>query len=182
MQRINRPGLRVLRFWLLLVSWVVVALRTRIAHLQILNPGTPQSDQPYPITDIAISHAFYGRLAAGSTDYYQFRLDQPQPVRLSLLIPLDLFASGFCPTLTISGSTFLPHDHVIPAGDHGQRRGQTTYQRTHRTILELPPGEYTIAIASQLKGVYCFCCGMHETDERADAATLRQIKALLAER
>jgi hypothetical protein len=167
----------------LLLAWGLLALLRRllVAHLQVVNEGSPHPDAPFAIADVTLSQAFYAHLAAGSTDYYRFTLAAPTQVRLSMLVPERAYTAGFRPHLTLWGGALPAAGQALPAGDEGTRQGTTLYRRTQRTEPLLEPGHYTVAVASDTPGTYCFCVGTREPDEYADAATRARVQQLLAE-
>jgi hypothetical protein len=168
---------------LLLLAWGLLALLRRllIAHLQVVNEGSPSPDEPFAIEDVTLSQAFYARLAAGGSDYYRFTLEAPTQVRLSMLVPERAYAVGFRPHLALRGGALPAEGLALPAGDEGMRQGTTLYRRTQRTEPLLEPGSYTVAVASDTPGTYCFCVGTREPDEYANDATRARVQELLAE-
>ncbi len=164
-----------------LAGWSLLLLLWRliVAHLQIVNEGSPTADAAMEIADITLAQAFYGRLDAASADYYRFTLTTATDMRLSMLIPERSYQAGFRPSITLSGTGLPAEGCTLPAADMGTHRGTTIYQRTQQDNLRLQPGRYIIEIRSSSAGVYCFCCGSREPTHYADAATRARVAALL---
>ena len=157
----------------------VLIRRLLVAHLQIVNDGSPTPDAAYHIEDITLAQAFYGQLAASTTDYYYFVLPIPTTIQLSLLVPENYYQAGFRPVITLVGPGLPDEGLIMTPADKGRRMGTTTYQRTQQANPTLLPGAYLLAIQSAHPGVYCFCCGTREPTQYADAATRARVQALL---
>lgn len=171
--------LRSIRLSLNLWGLFVLFRRLLVAHLQIINDGSPTPDTAYRIDDVTLAQAFYGQLAAGTTDYYRFVAPVRISLPLSLLVPETHYQAGFRPLITLAGPGLPDEGLIMPPTDKGRRIGTTTYQRTQQASLTLLPGMYLLAIHSTHPGVYCFCCGTREPTQYADAATRARVQALL---
>lgn len=169
----------MLRLTLLVWSLWVLLRRLLLAHLAVINDGSPTPATAFPIADVMLAQAFYGRLGAGETAYFRFTAAPGTPLRLSLLVPQRSYQAGFHPTVTLAGPGLSAAEWVMPARDEGMRAGTTLYQRTQRAELSLAGGSYLVAIQADTAGVYCFCTGIREPDVYADAATRARVQALL---
>ncbi len=169
----------IIRLSLSLWGLFVLLRRLLVAHLQIVNDGSPTPDTAYRIEDITLAQAFYGQLAASTTDYYRFVVPIATTIPLSLLVPENHYRAGFRPVMTLAGPGLPDEGLIMAPADKGRRLGTTTYQRTQQANPTLLPGMYLLAIYSVHPGVYCFCCGTREPTEYADAATRARVQALL---
>jgi hypothetical protein len=154
--------------------------RLMLAHLAIVNEGSPAADAAFAIADVTLAQALYGRLAAAQADYYRFEVADPTTMRLSMLVPQEHYAAGFRPLVILSGPGLPAEGLHLPAEDKGTRMGTTAYQRTQQAEPRLVPGRYMVEVRSDSSGVYCFCVGTREPDEYADTATRARVHALLA--
>jgi hypothetical protein len=169
----------MLRFTLVIWSMLFCLRRLLVAHLAIINEGSPTPETARHIADVMLAQAFYGRLEQGEAAYYRFELAERAPVTLSMLVPQHRYAAGFRPTITLNGPGLPADGLVMPAEDKGTRMGTTFYQRTQQAAPTLPPGQYVLAVHADAAGVYCFCCGTREPTEYADEATRARAKALV---
>ncbi len=175
---LQTPSL-IIRLSLSLWALFVLLRRLLVAHLQIVNDGSPTPDAAYRIEDITLAQAFYGQLAASTTDHYRLTVPITTTVPLSLLVPETHYQAGFRPVITLAGPGLPDEGLIMPSADKGRRMGTTTYQRTQQANPTLLPGTYLLAIQSAHPGVYCFCCGTREPTQYADAATRARVRALL---
>lgn len=166
-------------FLVVIVSFVALLHRVLLAHLAVVNEGSPEPEHPFAIDDITLSQAFYARLDAGSADYYRFEAAPGTPLYLTMLVPLRRYEAGFHPTVTLRGPGLPPDGLVLPSSDQGKRFGTTAYQRTQRLSLTAAGGAYLLEVRGNDAGVYCFCCGNREPDSYADAATRARVLTLL---
>lgn len=153
--------------------------RLILAHLAIVNDGSPTPDTAHKVSDVTLSQAFYGRLAAGGTDYYRCDIATPTTTPLSMLVPQHHYATGFRTIIRLSGPALPAEGLLFLPGDYGTRMGTTAYQRTQRTDLVLQPGSYLLEVFSDQPGVYCLCMGQREPTVYADATTRARVQALL---
>jgi hypothetical protein len=169
-------------FRFLLIIWGALALARRliVAHLAVVNDGSPSADEALPIDDVMLAQAFYGSLPAGGEDYYRFVLNAENTLRLSMLVPVRYYQQGFQPTIVLYGPGLPEEGLVLPPRDEGMRDGTTLYQRTQRTEPTLAAGSYLVQVRSEQAGVYCFCVGTREPDTYADAETRARVQALLS--
>lgn len=161
-------------------TYFMLLRRLLLAHLMVVNEGSPTPEAAFPIADVTLSQAFYSRVADSTADYYRFTAAPDTPLRMSMLVPENHHTAGFRATITLTGPDLPPAGLVLPAGDAGKRFGTTVYRRTHQAGLELTGGSYLIEIRGSTTGVYCFCVGTREPDEYADAATRTRVHELLA--
>jgi hypothetical protein len=161
-------------------TYFMLLRRLLLAHLMVVNEGSPTPEAAFPIADVTLSQAFYSRVAVGAADYYRFTAAADTPLRMSMLVPENHHTAGFRTTITLTGPGLPPSGLVLPAGDAGKRFGTTVYRRTHQAGIDLTGGSYLIEIRGSSTGVYCFCVGTREPDEYADAATRTRVHELLA--
>ncbi len=163
------------------LPWSLLALLRRllVAHLAIINEGSPTPEAPYRIDDVTLAQALYARLEASSSHYYQFVLATDTELRLSMLVPQQHYQGGFRPRVVLSGPTLPGGQWELHAEDHGMRIGTTAYQRTQRISPTLAAGTYQIMVASDRAGVYCLCVGTREPEQYADDATRARVKKLV---
>lgn len=170
------------RWWYgayLVLGGVLLLRRVLLAHLAIVNDGSPTPDVAYEILDVTLAQAFYGQLPAGGADYYHCQVRDSTTTPLSLLIPQNHYTAGFHPVIRVYGTELPDAGLVLLPGDAGVHIGTTVYQRTQRTDLKLQTGSYRIEISSAQPGVYCFCIGSREPAEYADATTRQRVRVLL---
>ncbi|NOK60703.1 MAG: hypothetical protein GFH27_549297n304 [Chloroflexi bacterium AL-W] len=170
----------MLRVMILLWGWWALLQRMLVAHLAVINEGSPTPDRALVITDATIAQAFYSRLTHGATDHYRFEMPPETLLVMSMLVPERFLADGFCPLITLYGPGLPPKGFTPEQGNHGTRDGSTIYQRIQRERLTLDGGRYRITIQGTGEGVYCFCVGNREAEELADAETKARVQALLA--
>lgn len=165
----------------LFVCWGLLLLLRRliVAHLAIINEGTPTPGEALEITDVTLAQAFYGRLGEGAADYYHFEVTGDTEPHISLLVPEKHYTAGFRPVIRLTGGNLPAEGLLLPPGDEGKRDGTTRYQRTQRANPTLPAGSYLLEIRGEQAGVYCFCCGAREPAEYADHTTRARVRDLL---
>jgi hypothetical protein len=169
----------LIRFSLAIWGMLFCLRRVLVAHLAVINDGSPTPDEAFAIDDVTLSQAFYGKLAPGEAAYYRFELAHSTDVQLSMLVPQPRYAAGFRPLITLTGSGLPDEGLVLPAGDYGTRMGTTYYQRTQQAAPTLSPGQYMLTVRAETAGVYCFCCGTREPTEYASEATRARARALV---
>lgn len=156
--------------------------RTLLAHLAVVNDGSRNWAAPFHIADVTLAQALYGRLQQDSADHYRFEAAAGVVLRLSMLVPSRFCEVGFRPLITLRGPGIEGGALKLPPGDHGTRRGRTTYRRTQRATTTLEGGVYHVEVSAVAgAGVYCFCVGTREPEAYADAATMARVQALLEE-
>lgn len=169
----------MIRLVLLIWGFWMLLRRLVLAHLAVVNDGSPAADTAFSIADVTLAQAFYGRLNAGMADYYRFDADPDTHLRLSMLIPERRYAAGFRPLVTLIGPGLPAGGMVMPPVDAGMHIGTTTYRRTQQANLKLAGGTYLVEVRAESVGVYCFCVGTREPAHYADATTRARVHALL---
>jgi hypothetical protein len=175
----DKEYIMVFRFMLLVWSLWQLLQRLIVTHLAVINDGSPSPDAAFPIADITLAQAFYGRLAPETNAYYRFEADPNTELRMTMLVPDRFYQAGFRTTVVLHGPGLPAEGLVMPSGDEGMRIGTTSYRCTQRINLVATGGKYLIEIRGNGSGVYCFCAGVREPDQYADTATRARVQALL---
>ncbi len=167
--------------WMSLAVWSLFALlhRALVAHLAVVNEGSPSSDQAFRIDDVSLAQAFYGKLGNNSADYYRFEAKSGTLLKLSMLIPQHFHAAGFQAEIVLRGPGLPAQGLTLDAEDKGMRIGTTDYKRTQQADIHLDGGAYQVEIRAVNSGAYCFCVGVREPTHYADEATRARVRELL---
>lgn len=143
-------------------------LRLLFAHLAVTNEGSPSSSAAFVIADPELAQAFYGRLSAGTSDYYRFQAMPGTLIRFSMLVPEQGYAAGQRAILHMTGPGLPTDGWLLPSRDAGVRRGSRLYRRTQREEFSAAGGDYLLAVSSKQGGDYCFCIGTREPGRSAN--------------